>query len=143
MSLAALYRYSAYYKAEIQDWVSKLSISSEVIEQWVIVQNLWIYLEAVFVGGDIAKDLPQVQSMLSILRKTTPQLPWVNFKSPFFFLLQEAKRFQDIDKSWIMVMHRAQKVPNVVECCVGDPMLGHHLPELQKQLELCQKSLAG
>lgn len=49
--------------------MSKLTISSEVIEQWVIVQNLWIYLEAVFVGGDIAKDLPQVWLIFCILKK--------------------------------------------------------------------------
>nr|XP_054607993.1 dynein axonemal heavy chain 8 isoform X2 [Nothobranchius furzeri] len=107
-------RYSTYYKPDLQDWVSKLSRSSEIIEQWIIIQNLWIYLEAVFVGGDIAKDLPQ-----------------------------ETKQFQDIDKSWIKIMERAQKIPNVVECCASDPFLEHRLPELQRQLELCQKSLAG
>ncbi|CAF1018411.1 unnamed protein product, partial [Didymodactylos carnosus] len=107
-------RYNKFFKTQIQKYISDLAISSEILTKWMQVQNLWIYLEAVFVGGDIAKQMPQ-----------------------------EARRFANVDKTWIKLISKAKENSNVLLCCTSDETLLPLLNNMLEQLELCQKSLAG
>ncbi|XP_069810981.1 dynein axonemal heavy chain 8 isoform X3 [Dendropsophus ebraccatus] len=107
-------RYNEHFKKTIQSWIHKLSASSDMLQEWLQVQTLWIYLEAVFVSGDIANQLPEV-----------------------------AKRFKKIDKTWVKLMQRACDKANVIQCFIEDETLIHMLPHLHEQLQICQKSLTG
>lgn len=56
-------------------------------------------------------------------------------------VLQEAKRFDGIDKSWKKIMQDTAKNPNVLEACSVEGRLDN-LRMLSEQLETCQKSLS-
>ncbi|XP_071995855.1 dynein axonemal heavy chain 8 isoform X2 [Engystomops pustulosus] len=107
-------RYNGPFRVTIQTWLQKLSASSDILEQWLQVQTLWIYLGAVFVSGDVATQFPQ-----------------------------ETKRFQNLDKTWTMLMQQAHDKANVIQCCVSDDTLIHLLSHLHEQLQICQRSLTG
>ena len=59
-------RYITPFRAEVEVWVNKFSTVSEQLEIWIQVQGMWMYLEAVFTSGDIAKQLPQESKLHSL-----------------------------------------------------------------------------
>ncbi|KAG9487629.1 hypothetical protein GDO78_007442 [Eleutherodactylus coqui] len=43
----------------VQQWEKTLSLIGEVIAVWMVVQRKWMYLESIFIGGDIRSQLPE------------------------------------------------------------------------------------
>lgn len=57
-------------------WEKCLTLVSEIIEEWLVTQRKWMYLEGIFIGGDIRDQLPD-----------------------------EARKFDDIDRVFRRVSH--------------------------------------
>lgn len=101
------------FKEVAQQKLEQLSDTSETLERWIKVQMLWCSLESVFMGGDIAKQMPM-----------------------------EAKKFQKVDKDWAKIMSKSVEIKNVVLCCSNE-LLKSCLPTMYSELEKSQKSLEG
>lgn len=93
--------------------LTALSDTTDTLELWIKVQLLWTSLESVFMGGDIAKQMPF-----------------------------EAKKFAKIDREFVKIMNKAAETQVVVSCCANE-LLRNTLPVLYDELEKCQKSLEG
>ncbi|KAE8635010.1 hypothetical protein XENTR_v10002490 [Xenopus tropicalis] len=95
----------------VQQWEKTLSLIGEVIEVWMVVQRKWMYLESIFIGGDIRSQLPD-----------------------------EAKKFDNIDRIFKRIMSETVKDPVIKRCCQASNRLSD-LQNLSEGLERCQKSL--
>ncbi|CAH8443146.1 unnamed protein product [Heterobilharzia americana] len=91
--------------------VNNAQREAAIEKMWVVVQQKWMYLEAIFMGGDIAKQLPQ-----------------------------EAKRFETIDKLFRKIMQQTQNSQFIFKCCLTEYKLDP-LKSLSHDLEFCQKAL--
>ncbi|XP_064550918.1 dynein axonemal heavy chain 10 [Drosophila montana] len=95
----------------VNRWERALALISEIIDEWMVVQRKWLYLEGIFIGGDIRTQLPE-----------------------------EARKFDDIDKSYRRIMVDCAKNPLVAPfCAVPGRLLD--IQSLGVGLENCQKSL--
>uniref|UniRef100_A0A2K5DJP1 Dynein axonemal heavy chain 10 n=1 Tax=Aotus nancymaae TaxID=37293 RepID=A0A2K5DJP1_AOTNA len=78
---------------------------------WMLVQRKWMYLESIFIGGDIRSQLPE-----------------------------EAKKFDNIDRVFKRIMAETLKDPVIKRCCEAPNRLSD-LKNVSEGLEKCQKSL--
>ncbi|XP_069565682.1 dynein axonemal heavy chain 10 [Brachyistius frenatus] len=104
-------RFIGPFLSAIQQWEKDLSLISETIEVWLLVQRKWMYLESIFIGGDISSQLPE-----------------------------EAKKFDNIDKKFKDIMNDTVRNANIKRCCLVPNRLTD-LHALSDGLEKCQKSL--
>ncbi|XP_076621651.1 dynein heavy chain at 89D [Colletes latitarsis] len=95
----------------VQKWEDIMHTISEVLELWTQLQKKWLYLEGIFVGGDIRMQLPD-----------------------------EAKKFDEIDKSFRKTMNDTSKRLNVLECCTIKGRK-EDFEAMIHGLDKCQKSL--
>ncbi|XP_054851851.1 dynein axonemal heavy chain 10 [Eublepharis macularius] len=104
-------RFVGPFLATVHNWEKTLSLIGEVIEIWMIVQRKWMYLESIFIGGDIRSQLPD-----------------------------EAKKFDNIDRIFKRIMGETVKEPLIKKCCEAPNRLAD-LQNISDGLEKCQKSL--
>ncbi|XP_072767433.1 LOW QUALITY PROTEIN: dynein axonemal heavy chain 10-like [Anoplolepis gracilipes] len=95
----------------VQKWEHTMHTISEVLKVWVELQRKWMYLEGIFVGGDIRLQLPD-----------------------------ETKKFDDIDQAFKKIMNDTSKRRNVLECCTIYGRKDE-FETMIAALEKCQKSL--
>ncbi|XP_030635110.1 dynein heavy chain 2, axonemal [Chanos chanos] len=104
-------RFVRAFEKEVDRWERCLSLVLEVIEMILTVQRQWMYLENIFLGEDIRKQLPR-----------------------------ESSEFDDINSSWKSIMDRLNKDNNALRG-THYPGLPEKLSEMNCKLEEIQKTL--
>jgi dynein heavy chain, axonemal len=105
-------KYIAHFLENVSTWQNLLSNADQVISSWMEVQRKWMYLESIFIGSeDIRNQLPQ-----------------------------EAKRFEDVDRTFKILLSEIVGNLNVIKA-TNKTGLYEKLDMLLKQLVLCEKAL--
>nr|XP_060635826.1 dynein axonemal heavy chain 2 [Anolis sagrei ordinatus] len=104
-------RFVKPFEKDVDRWERCLSLILEVIEMLLVVQRQWMYMENIFLGEDIRKQLPS-----------------------------ESSSFDQINSSWKTIMDRFVKDNNALRA-THFPGLLDKLVEMNASLEDIQKSL--
>lgn len=106
-------RYIEPMREEVASWSEKLKMIGEILELWLEVQDLWLGAENIFNNPSAGKDISL-----------------------------ESKRFIRVDKTWLKTQRQSAEIRNVLQCCLSEPPKKGILKEMQKELEICNKSIS-
>ncbi|XP_022110107.1 dynein heavy chain 1, axonemal-like isoform X1 [Acanthaster planci] len=104
--------YKKPFEERISTWEGKLRMTQDVLDEWLVCQRSWLYLEPIFSSDDINRQLPV-----------------------------EGKRYQTMDRMWRRIMKNAKDNPQVISLC-PDARLLENLKECNKLLDQVQKGLS-
>ncbi|XP_051768758.1 dynein axonemal heavy chain 1 [Ctenopharyngodon idella] len=104
--------YKKPFEERISKWESKLKMTQDVLEEWLICQRSWLYMEPIFSSDDISRQLPV-----------------------------EGSRYRTMERTWRKIMKAAHDNSQVIEVC-PDPRLLANLKYCNNLLELVQKGLS-
>merc|ERR1719183_2988460 len=96
---------------EVKDWETKLLYIQDLLEQWLICQRSWLYLEPIFSSDDIQRQMPT-----------------------------EAKRFGQVNTLCRTSMDAVVENPNVLDVSDLENLLAN-FTDANKKLDLIQKGL--
>lgn len=82
------------FEDRIAKWEALLLLVSEVIDEWLMVQRQWMYLEPIFSSPDIQTQLPI-----------------------------ESKRFQTVNNIWRKALAQAHLTPQILTMCSSKKLL--------------------
>lgn len=105
-------RFIGAIQDEVESWRKKLVTLQETLDEWLLVQKNWMYLENIFSAPDIQRQLPDA-----------------------------SKIFSHVDNSWKAIMRRTNENPHVLTAGtfpgIKETLQQHnaHLDKIQKNLE--------
>lgn len=106
-------KYVEYFIDQVLSWQNKLNVADAVIFTWMQVQRTWSHLESIFVCSEDIR----IQ------------------------LVEDARRFDEVDAEFKELMFKTAKIKNVLEATCR-PHLYEKLKDFQHRLSLCEKALA-
>ncbi|CEM30102.1 unnamed protein product [Vitrella brassicaformis CCMP3155] len=99
------------FETQINEWENWLLSTQEILDMWLKVQSVWLYLEPIFSSEDIMKQMPT-----------------------------EGQLFRRVDGTWRSIMKRAHEVKQVLQVTKAEGLL-QQLQESNSSLETVQKGL--